>query len=87
MSLVFTIEAQAILPQAKVASGHLRLPDDALPTLIDYVDFLPVEGLDKFQLEVHASLAACWRWTRLDSKNPRSLVAGVFVMLGCGSRI
>ena len=29
MSLVFTIEAQAILPQAKVASGQQRLPDDA----------------------------------------------------------
>jgi hypothetical protein len=48
----------------------------------------PVDGLGKFQLEVHGSLAALLALRGAqNAKTPAVLAAGVFVMLGCGSRI
>ena len=70
--------------------------DGELRKLIERVDFIPLAGLGKFQLEVHGSLAVLLGLggTR-KAKNPtagghgvsvdQSLTSGCEVMLGCGS--
>lgn len=67
-----------------------------LRKLIDRVDFIPAEGLGKFQLEVHGSLAALLALGQArNAKNPRavghgvsvdqSLTSGCEVILGAGA--
>ncbi|WP_430826495.1 recombinase family protein [Brevundimonas diminuta] len=67
-----------------------------LRKLIDCVDFIPTEGLGKFQLEVHGSLAALLALSQAqNTKNPttgsrgvsvdQSLTSGCEVMLGAGA--
>ena len=67
-----------------------------LRKLIDRVDFIPMEGLGKFQLEVHGSLAALLALGEArNAKNPtagsrevsvdQSLTSGCEVMLGAGA--
>lgn len=67
-----------------------------LRKLIDRVDFIPLEGLGKFQLEVHGSLAALLALGQArNAKNPtaeghgvsadQSLTSGCEVMLGAGA--
>ena len=49
-----------------------------LRRLIDRVDFIPQEGLGKFQLEVHGDLAALLRWVRpRQQKAPELLATGL----------
>ncbi|WP_431564914.1 hypothetical protein [Brevundimonas sp.] len=59
-----------------------------LRKLIDRVDFISAEGLGKFQLEVHGSLAALLAMGGArTAKSPAALGCGAFRVLGCGSRI
>ena len=64
--------------------------------MIDRVDFIPIEGLGKFQLEVHGSLAALLALGHArNAENPtagshgvsvdQSLTSGCEVMLGAGA--
>lgn len=56
-----------------------------LRKLIDRVDFIPMEGLGKLQLEVHGSLAALLAMGQAQkAENPQGEPVGY---LGCGSRI